>query len=206
MLSGEQRRIADMLMRVGAIQFGAFKLKLHETQPDAPLSPIYINLRVLRSYPEAVDMVAGVFKGMLKGLDYDLIADIPHSISPIVAVLSHEKRIPMVTPRPAKERGTGATVEGVFRSGQRVAVFDDLITKADSKFEAIAALEEKGLKVSDVIVLVDREQGGAQQLGEKGYQFHAFLKLVDLLWHYVDTGQIEQQKYDEVMAYIAANS
>jgi len=200
------RRLADLLMQIGAIQFGAFKLKLHETNPDAPLSPIYINLRRLRGSPETMDMVAKVFKEMLEGLDCDLIADIPHSISPVVAVLSHKTRISMVTPRLPKDRGTGATVEGIFRSGQTVVVFDDLITKADSKLEAIRVLEEKGLEVSDVVVLVDREQGGAKELDERGYELHAAVTLTELLKYYVDTEQIDQAKYGEVIAYLAKNS
>jgi hypothetical protein len=38
-------RIADMLMARGAFKTGAFKLKLHDTKPEAPLSPFYCNLR-----------------------------------------------------------------------------------------------------------------------------------------------------------------
>ena len=46
--------------RAGAIQFGAFRLKLHEDRPDAPLSPLYINLRLLRSYPDQMDVAVDV--------------------------------------------------------------------------------------------------------------------------------------------------
>ena len=54
-LTPKQRAFADGLLASGAVKFGAFRLKLHETQPDAPLSPMYVDLRVLRSFPDALD-------------------------------------------------------------------------------------------------------------------------------------------------------
>ena len=54
-LTETQRAFADALLATGAVKFGAFRLKLHEKQPDAPLSPIYVDLRTLRSFPDALD-------------------------------------------------------------------------------------------------------------------------------------------------------
>src|SRR5260370_16747363 len=54
-MTEHQRAFADALLACGAAKFGAFRLKLHEAQPDAPLSPIYLDLRVLQSFPDALD-------------------------------------------------------------------------------------------------------------------------------------------------------
>ena len=56
-------------------------------------------------------------------------------------------------------------------------VLDDLITTGGSKIEAIAPLAEAGLVVKDVVVLVDREQGGAEELAARGLRLHAALTL-----------------------------
>ncbi|MFH1749736.1 MAG: orotate phosphoribosyltransferase [bacterium] len=200
------RMIAADLFKIGAIKFGAFKLKLHEKHPDAPLSPIYIDLRVLRSHPTSLNMVVSALIEASADIDYDLIADIPISVSPIVAVFSHKSGIPMITPRlTVKERGTRASVLGDFEAGQTVLLIDDLITKADSKLEAIQILEEKGLVIKDVLVLIDREQGGKDQLAEREYSLHSVFTLPQLMKHYLDTEKIDQTRYDEVITYLAKN-
>ena len=108
-LTERQRVFADHLLTSGAVRFGAFRLKLHEQQPDAPLSPIYINLRVLRSYPDAVDASVDVLAELIAAhqLGFDLYADLPTAATPFVAVLSHRTRVPMITPRQPKRYRLG---------------------------------------------------------------------------------------------------
>jgi uridine monophosphate synthetase len=200
----EAERLAAALAEAGAVKFGAFRLKLHEERPDAPLAPLYIDLRVLRSFPDQMDVAVETYRRLLDGLVFDLLADVPIGSSPFVAVLSHLMRVPMVTPREPKGHGTGATVEGVFRPGQTAVVVDDLVTRADSKLEAARRLESQGLRVRDIVVLVDREQGGAQQLAAAGYTLHAAVTLSDLLAIYRRTGVIDEDRYARVVEYIGA--
>ena len=203
----ERRRaeqLAQALYDAGAIQFGAFRLKLHEERPDAPLSPIYVNLRLLRSHPEQMDVAVAAYRALLDGCRFDLLADVPMAATPFVAILSHLMRVPMITPRAPKTHGSGATIDGTFRPGQTAAVIDDLVTKADSKLEAIRVLEDQGLRVRDVIVLVDREQGGAEQLAEAGYTLHAAVRLSELLDIYRRTGAIDAAAYARTVEYLSA--
>ena len=69
--TGILQQVADTLFDLGVIKFGAFRLKLHEKNPDAPLSPIYVNLRLLRSYPDAMKGVVEIFRDMSQGLQFD---------------------------------------------------------------------------------------------------------------------------------------
>ena len=197
-------QLAQALYDAGAIQFGAFRLKLHEERPDAPLSPIYVNLRLLRSHPEQMDVAVAAYRALLDGRRFDLLADVPMAATPFVAILSHLTRMPMITPRAPKTHGSGATIDGTFRPGQTAAVIDDLVTKADSKLEAICVLEDQGLRVRDVIVLVDREQGGAEQLAEAGYTLHAAVRLSELLDIYRRTGAIDAAAYARTVEYLSA--
>src|SRR3712207_6699196 len=82
-------RLARALVEAGAIQFGAFRLKLHEERPDAPLSPLYINLRLLRSHPNQMDVAVAAYRSLLAGLEFDVLADVPMAATPFVAILSH---------------------------------------------------------------------------------------------------------------------
>lgn len=203
-MTEQQRAFADALLACGAVQFGAFRLKLHETRPDAPLSPIYVNLRVLRSYPDAMDAAVAALAELIRadGIACDRYADIPMAATPLVAVLSHVTRVPQITPREPKTHGLTGTIDGAFTPGETALVIDDLVTHADSKIEAIRVLEGNGLVVRDVAVLVDREQGGPQQLAAAGYALHAAVRLSQLLDHWRASGGLDEATYVRVVEYL----
>ena len=198
-----QRAFADQLLTCGAVKFGAFRLKLHETRPDAPLSPLYVDLRVLQSFPDAMDAAVATFRELIAahGLAFSRYAGIPMAATPFAAVLSHLTRIPMITPREAKTHGDAATINGAFTPGETVLALDDVVTHADSKLEAIRTLEANGLRVRDVAVLVDREQGGPAQLAAAGYTLHAAVTLSQLLDYWLSSGGIDREQYDRAQAY-----
>jgi orotate phosphoribosyltransferase len=204
-MTEKQRAFADALLATGAVKFGAFRLKLHETQPDAPLSPLYVDLRVLRSFPDALDAAVETLREMIsaRNLAFTRYADVPMAATPLVAVLMHLTRIPMITPREAKTHGAGGNINGAFTPGETVLVIDDLVTHADSKLEAIRVLEANGLVVRDIAVLIDREQGGPEQLAAAGYRLHASLKLSQLLDYWRSAGAIDEATYEKVRAYTA---
>jgi len=208
------REVAEGLWDIGAImdKTGSpggqgFKLKLHEADPGAPLSPIYVNLRTIRSYPKLMALVVRLYRTMLSDFHFDRLADIPVASSPIVAILMMKTGIPMITPREPKDRGAKASVLGAFKTGvtQLVALIDDLITKAHSKIEAAKILRDAGLVVEHVFVLVDREQGGRAQLEEEGMELHAAFTLMELLEFYRHSGRMNQAMYEEVVAYLAGS-
>lgn len=179
-----------------------FKLKLHEKQPDAPLSPIYFDLRVLRNFPEERRGVADVMGGLIKELRFQHVADIPHAISPIVAIMADQYGWSQVTTRnEAKGYGTGGSVVGVFRKNDAVLVCDDVITEADSKLQAIKTLEAEGLFVVDVAVVLDREQGGRHKLEEAGFRLHSLFTMTQLLDYYNETRQLPDDLFFEISQY-----
>ncbi len=89
--------------------------------------------------------------------------------------------------------------------GGSVLLIDDLITKADSKFESINVLESAGLKVENIMVVIDREQGGYDELKKAGYLLHSIFKITELLDFYLDNKKISREKYSETINYINAN-
>ncbi|MBF6590795.1 MAG: hypothetical protein IVW57_09745 [Ktedonobacterales bacterium] len=199
-----QRAFADELLASGAVKFGAFRLKLHERQPDAPLAPIYVNLRALQSFPDAMDATVAALRELIaaRGVVCTRYAGIPLAATPLVAVLSHLTRIPMITPREPKTHGLAGTIDGAYTPGETVLVIDDLVTHAESKIEAIRVLEAVGLVVRDVAVLVDREQGGAASLAAAGYTLRAAVTLRQLLDYWRDSSGIAAATYETVRAYL----
>lgn len=200
---GKRTELALELFDVGAIRFGKFKLRLHDECPNAPLSPFYIDLRVVRSFPRVMEQVVEAYEELLEDKNFDLLADVPTAATPIVAALSLRLRVPMISPRiDQKRHGVGTKIEGVFKEGQRVVLVDDLVTKADSKLEAIKILEESRLKVHDVVVLIDREQGGKTELEKEGYHLWAVFEISTLLEIYLQAGRLDKGRYREVISYL----
>ena len=197
-LTEAQEALSLQLFEVGAIKFGDFKLKLHDKNPEAPLSPVYIDLRVLRRFPEAKQAAVDVYEELMRPLKFDLLADVPTAATPFVSSLSDRLRVGMVTPRTdAKTHGSGAKVDGLLDSdkGKTVVVIDDLVTRADSKLEAVGVLEKNGVNVKDVVVLIDREQGGREQLAAGGYTLHSALTIGKMLEFYARVARISQETY-----------
>jgi orotate phosphoribosyltransferase len=207
MLAGAKRELALRLFEIGAVKFGAFRLKLHEREPDAPLSPIYIDLRLIRSFPSVMAATVNVYKELIQGLNFDLLADVPTAATPIAAILSYDLGVGMISPK-KEEKGHGITVkvDGFFKEGNVVLLVDDLVTQADSKLEAIRGLEHQGLIVRDVVVLIDREQGGPQQLERSGYRCHAAFPLSEILGLYMKEGKISKDDYERTTAYLKSVS
>jgi orotate phosphoribosyltransferase len=69
----------------------------------------------------------------------------------------------------AKGHGTGQLIEGNFRAGDAVVVVEDVITSGGSAKQAIAAVEGAGGRVLGVLAVVDREQGGREQITQGGH-------------------------------------
>ncbi len=189
--------LADSLLEAGCIKFGDFTLK------SGLQSPIYIDLRQIISYPRLLEQIGAAYLPILKQLQFDRIAGLPYAAIPIASAVSLQGDYPMIYPRKeSKAYGTKAEIEGEYHAGETVVVVDDLATTGGSKFEAIEKLTGAGLKVKDVVVLIDRESGAKEALQEAGYQLHAVLTITDLLDHWEHTGAIERDKINETREFL----
>lgn len=199
------KRILLDLPDCGAFKLGTFRLKLHKKDQSAPLSPVYVNLRSIRSYPRLLKRIALSLENEIKrlGLKFDLIADVPTASTPLVTALSLVNDWPMVSPRfEAKSYGTGETIDGGFEADQTVLLIDDLITDGESKLQAIKVLEEKGLIVKDVVVFLDRLQGGRKELEEANYRLHSVTTLRELVNVLFEAGRITEDAEEICSLYL----
>ena len=184
------------LYDIDAIQFGKFKLA------SGRKSSVYLDLRVLVSYPEVLREVAGIYHQFINrlGLKFDLISAPPMAGLPIATALALEMNCPFIYPRKtAKNYGTGKGIEGAWKIGQKVLVIDDVITSGGSIVQTIAILKAAGLRVNDAVVFIDREQGGKKELAAEGYNLFSVVSLQYLLTILNDNDRISQKKYNKVI-------
>ena len=196
----EIEELASALYEAGCVQFGQFKLK------SGLLSPIYVDLRLLVSHPRLLRRVGDLLAARAQAFKFDVLAAIPYAALPIGVVVSLTLDAPLVYPRKeVKNYGTERAIEGEFQRGQTALLVDDIITQGHSKLEAIAPLEAAGLEIQDILVLVDREQGGAQDLATRGYTVHAVVTLAQILDALVDVGKLAANRRDDIKLWLMEN-
>jgi orotate phosphoribosyltransferase len=78
-----------------------------------------------------------------------------------------------------KGHGTKRYVEGPVAPGQRVVIVEDVVTTGGSSLEAIARVEEFGLKVVGVAAVIDRMEGGREAFTARGYPLASLLTIRD---------------------------
>jgi uridine monophosphate synthetase len=172
----DRTRFLEQLITHGCLQFGQFKLK------SGQISSYYMDLRTIISSPTLLGMVGDAYASLLSTIEYERIAAIPLAALPIATVVSLKLNVPFVYPRMVvKEHGTGNNIEGFFRPTDRVVLLDDVISTAKSKLEAIEVLEREGLKITDLVVLIDRESGGKEELESRNLRLHSYARISELL-------------------------
>ncbi len=198
MLEGTDERLVDELYAIQALRFGEFRLK------SGALSPFYVDLRIIISYPTLLQAIARRIVALLAPLTFQRVAGIPYAGLPIATAVSLTEGFPMVYARKeAKDHGIKRVIEGKFAAGETVVLIDDVITDGASKFEAAEPLLQAGLIVKDFAIFLDREQGGADRLREKGYALHSALRISDVLVHLRDAGQLPRDQFARCMDFIA---
>jgi uridine monophosphate synthetase len=190
--------LVELLVDAGCVKFGSFKLK------SGIMSPVYLDLRRLVAHPRTLAVVAGHYARLLDGLAFDHIAGLPYAALPIGTAVALATGRPLVYPR--KERkgyGTDVAVEGVFAPGDTAVILDDVVTRGDAKLEALAQLRAAGLRVADMVVLVDREEGATALMAAEGTRLHSVMTLSELARRAHHLGRIDDAALTAVKVFVA---
>jgi orotate phosphoribosyltransferase len=200
--------LAKVLWDLGAIQFGDFTLgrtTLH--------SPVYVNLRLLSSHPRALWRTAKVMWEMVRTLQamarphilpFQRVCGIPFGGLQLALAFSLVSKMPLVFIHPAKGKDAPEPfLEGIYQPGETVLLIDDLVTSGTNIIDTAAWLHiNAGLRVRDVVVLVDRGEGAKERLHHYGLNLIPILTLEQILNYLMAAGKIESEWYRKSIDYI----
>jgi uridine monophosphate synthetase len=195
-------RAADALYRSGCIKFGTFKIE------SGASSPYYIDMARLFSMPSELDQICKIaaehIRQIMLSERIDKLASIELKGVLILASIACRVHLPCIIVRKEKktydvmDRVAGADVA----KGDNVLFFDDVVSEGLSKLEGIKPLEELGANVKHIMVVVDREQGGRENLKELGYQLHALVRVSEVVSALKKSEKISEQQAERVCNYI----
>jgi len=189
------RDLGRVLVKMNALQFGTFTLT------SGKLSPYYIDLRVVPSFPDVFRMAVTAYKDALVnhvGLgEVDAVGGVPTSGLTYATVVAYELGKPLIYVRErGKTHGTLRRVEGALKPGCRVLLIDDLVTTGTSLVNAAEAVRSEGGVVDNALVLIDRMEGGRERLESEGVRLNCLTTIEELagLLYDMDIIDVEQIK------------
>jgi orotate phosphoribosyltransferase len=150
-------------------------------------SNYYIDAKMTTLDPKGAVLVGKLILEILKPYEFDAIGGYTLGADPIVSVvsaMSAETARPFpafIVRKEPKKHGERKLIEGPFEDGWRVVVVDDVVTSGGSTLKACRAVEEEGGQVVLTLTIVDRLEGGRENLEGAGYQFISLLTRDDLL-------------------------
>jgi orotate phosphoribosyltransferase len=176
-----KERLREILLEKSVFKGREFKLASGKT------SDFYVDARVTTLDAEGATLCGRIFLDMLSAFKVDAVGGYSIGADPIVsaiAVVSFFEKKPLpafIIRKEEKSHGTRKMIEGNFRSGMRVALFDDVITSGGSIIKGAKQVESEGGKVEVIMAVLDREDGGRETIEGQGYRFLSIFTKRDLL-------------------------
>jgi orotate phosphoribosyltransferase len=193
--------LCKILNRIGAVQFGAFKLT------SGKISPYYIDLRIVPSFPDAFHEICNFYVQFVKSTvgekNFDRIVGIPVAGIPFAATVAYDFGKPFLyTRKGVRLHGRQRRIEGVLAPGNRILLIDDLITTGLSLEKAAKALTAEGGIVTDAVVFIDRQEGGRERLERRSIKLHALLSISEIVNTLAELGTIDEEQGKTILKQV----
>ena len=177
-----RRELRELLAKL-AVRHGTFTLS------SGAASDFYVDCRVVTMLPRAMRLLGALLLDALSDLDdVQGVGGLTLGADPIAAAVAMAsadtgREVPMfIVRKEPKGHGTRRLIEGAFpeEAGAPVAIVDDVITKGGAVMKAIEAVRaETAAQVVRVLLIVDRQEGGAEMLRRQGYDVRALFTRQD---------------------------
>ena len=170
-------RLLQLALDLDALRYGDFTLT------SGKKSSYYFDGRLLSLDPEGAYLIARALLPIVRTAGAQAVGGPTLAADPIVTAVSMASHLEaegapvpaFIVRKEAKQHGMGNAVEGHLKPGTKVAVVDDTCTTGGSLFLAIEAAEAAGCSVVKVLAILDRNEGGSDELRRRGYDFASLL-------------------------------
>ncbi len=170
------------LLREHSVRTGSFTLSSGRT------SSYYIDARRTTMSAHGLELIGilGLDAIRRAGWSADLVGGLTLGADPVAhAIALASRRAPpeldaLTVRKESKTHGMARQIEGCFREDASVVVVEDVVTTGGSTLGAIEVLQHAGARVTGVLAVLDREEGGAEAIEQAGYPFGTLVSLRDL--------------------------
>ncbi|CAH2097342.1 unnamed protein product [Euphydryas editha] len=189
--------LAVRLFDVGVVRLGDIEEKIGRR------TPFYFDLRIIVSHPNIMMAIAEELQILASEIDHDILCGVPYAALPFATVMSINTNTPMIMKRKeTKLYGTKKIIEGVFEKNQNCLLVEDVVTSGSTLVETSQILRNEGLSVTNAVVVLDREQGGASVLKANGVHLTSIFTISELVKILRDAGRINDETVETVIAHI----
>ena len=164
--------LRQKLIECKALKFGEFTLT------SGKKSSYYINMKMASTNPDILRLISVEFAKLIPN-GTDIIAGMELGAVPLAVALSLESGIPYTMIRKEERKhGTGSRLEGP--SEGKAVLIDDVATTGGSNIESLKVLQDEGIEVTKILVVVDREEGAQERLVPFNIPFESLISASDL--------------------------
>jgi len=177
-VSYDKAKLIELVKEL-SLQFGDFTLA------SGKKAKYYLDCRRLTLDSAGTSLVAEGILDLLGDNLPDAVGGMAIGADPITAAVittAHhqgKKLRGFIVRKESKTHGAGRDVEGPVVEGEEVVIVEDVVTTGGSSLKAIEKVEAQGLKVREVIAIIDRLEGGAEAFAAKGYPLRTLLTIKD---------------------------
>jgi orotate phosphoribosyltransferase len=195
------KQVSLSLVRNDALKIGDYILS------SGKKSPYYVDLRQSISNHIAMDWIANslarIVINEIGKEKVDKIMGVPTAGIPFATLVSQKLAKPMLYyRRERKEHGVRKKIEGNMERNDRILMIDDLITTGQSVIDAAEAAREQGSIVCELVVLLDREQGGREFIRNNNIEPHVLFNISEAFNWLNEVQLLGDKDHEMIMAYI----
>ncbi len=145
------------------------------TLASGKTSRFFVNLKQTMLDPEGSNLLADLMLDVLEKFGIRNIGGLEMGAVPLVTSVCTKsyERFPVKTffvRKKLKDHGAVRLIDGHLDSGAEVLIVDDVVTTGQSALQAVEAVRARGCRVSKILAIVDREEGGRENLEKDGIE------------------------------------
>jgi orotate phosphoribosyltransferase len=167
--------LSEMIKDSGALKFGSFVLS------SGKKSSYYVDKYLFEVSPRILKKISEEIIFRIER-EFDIIAGPEMGAIPLITALSLKTEKPfLIVRKKEKYYGTKSKIEGNLREGDKVLFVEDVTTTGESLLKAIKTVEEAGGIITEVLIVVDREEGAVERIKKLGYDVKVLLRMKELI-------------------------